>query len=369
MNILILQRRSRTANNIFSLSVEVRILEIIDFLKKNGYVQYAIAYADDTHIGNIIKWADVIIISRNLSEHEINVIRKAKEIDRYIILDIDDYFFSKPSYSQQSEFSQDNIWKLQKIARSIDHIIVSNKLIRDVLAEHGILSTIIRTRVNIQKARPRKKTGGSLKYVYTTTDNIKLSAFKKNFIQMLQDFHAEFSDMKMVVYSDTIYDIIRLPFVEWFPRMHYKEYKESLSREDYLFSITPLGGDEDKEDALFHDCKSPVKYFDYGLAHIPGVYSDVHLYRSCITHGKTGFLVKNDCNKWYRSMKLFYTDKNLRDTIAWNAYADICENHNIEKSAYEYYDILKSVVQSDCGGRCLDSINTEGRRDYKQRNV
>jgi len=344
MNILIAQRRSKMANNTFSLSVEARILEIIDFLKRKGYVEYAVAYADDAHIINIIKWADIVIISRNLSKYEMNVISKAKETGKRIILDIDDYFFAKPSYSCQGEFSQDNIKKLQKLNQSIDCIVVSNKILHNELMQHGISTSIVKTRVNIQEEQPKKIENKSLKYVYTTTDNIKLNKFKKKFIQMLQDFHSEFKDIKMVVYSDIIYDIIRLPFVEWFPRMHYKEYISSLVTENYLFSVTPLGGEEDSEDVLFHTCKSPIKYFNYGLANIPGIYSDVPLYRSCIVPGKTGLLVENNCDAWYNSMKLICTNENLREFIAANAHDDICKKYDIEKSAYEYYNILKSVM-------------------------
>lgn len=347
MNILVAQRRSKTANNSFSLSVEARIIGLIDFLQTENLASYTVAYADDAHIANILKWADVIIISRNLSNYELNLIHKAKAKGKKIILDIDDYLFSKPSYSQQAEFSERNIDILSKNVSLIDHIVVSNKILYDELLLYGINSTVVKTRANIQNRHLKKKTGASLKYVYTTTDNVKLNSFKQDFIQMLQDFHAEFKSVKMVVYSDVIYDIISLPFVEWFPRMHYQDYMRSLSKGNYLFSVIPLGGDEDSEDALFHACKSPVKYFDYGLAKIPGIYSDVPIYNRCINHGKTGFLVKNDCNEWYKTMKLLYNDESLRSSIAENAYAHVRKKYDIKDSAYEYYKVLKSVTANN----------------------
>lgn len=52
------------------------------------------------------------------------------------------------------------------------------------------------------------------------------------------------------------------------------------------------------EDTPFTHCKSDIKFLDYSLLGIPGIYSRVEAYRHTVQHGVTGWLAGNTVAEW-----------------------------------------------------------------------
>lgn len=88
-------------------------------------------------------------------------------------------------------------------------------------------------------------------------------------------------------------------------------------RLDWDIGIAPLRDDR------FNRYKSEIKYLDYGLLGIPGVYSDMPIYREHVRDGETGLLVKPDAGDWYEALKRLIEDRELRGRIRRDAFEEV----------------------------------------------
>jgi hypothetical protein len=86
-------------------------------------------------------------------------------------------------------------------------------------------------------------------------------------------------------------DVIFKPMI-----FNYNAYLRSFSGAGYDIGLAPLLDD------VFHRSKTNNKFREYGASRIAGIYSDVTVYSSCVTHRATGLLVKNRPGAWYDAM-------------------------------------------------------------------
>jgi glycosyltransferase involved in cell wall biosynthesis len=87
------------------------------------------------------------------------------------------------------------------------------------------------------------------------------------------------------------------------------DYIHSL---DFNIGLAPLAYD------VFNRSKSDVKVLEYASLGIPAIASDFGPYAASITHGVTGFLVKQP-HEWGKYLRLLVEDRQLRDEMSINA--------------------------------------------------
>jgi processive 1,2-diacylglycerol beta-glucosyltransferase len=112
----------------------------------------------------------------------------------------------------------------------------------------------------------------------------------------------------------------------------------------YKFGIVPLGAEEDAESAFFNSCKNPFKYLNYGMAGIPGIYSDASIYRPVVSNGLTGLLVDNDKQSWLAALHQLSNDANGCKRMREAAFNDVVQNHHIKIAASLYFEIIATGV-------------------------
>lgn len=95
-------------------------------------------------------------------------------------------------------------------------------------------------------------------------------------------------------------------------------------------------------DSQFNRCKSHVKYLDYAMADIPGVYSDLDPYGS-VEDGVTGLKAKSESD-WYEAITMLVKNADLRKSIAKAAKEDVLSKWTIDKWAPVYESMLKELV-------------------------
>jgi glycosyltransferase involved in cell wall biosynthesis len=92
----------------------------------------------------------------------------------------------------------------------------------------------------------------------------------------------------------------------------------------------------------FNECKSHVKYLDYAMAHIPGVYSDLPAYES-VTANWTG--LKPYCESdWYDCINELLESKELRTKIAYRAHEHVMNELTVDTFAPRYEAILEDLL-------------------------
>jgi glycosyltransferase involved in cell wall biosynthesis len=103
------------------------------------------------------------------------------------------------------------------------------------------------------------------------------------------------------------------------------------------FAIAPL------EDDVFTRCKSDIKFLDYALCGVPGIFSDVEAYRHSVLHGETGLLAANTVESWRTAIASYLDDAPRRTAIAQNAEEFVRNNRTLAQTARLWLDAADSA--------------------------
>ena len=124
----------------------------------------------------------------------------------------------------------------------------------------------------------------------------------------------------------------------------FPDFRQVLAWGGFDIALAPLETNE------FNLCKSNLKYLDYSMAGIPGVYSSIDTYAD-VKHEDTG-MVAHTPEQWYNSLKTLIEHEELRMWIAKTARADVLSKYNIEdkislwEKAYESFASLTPNVEA-----------------------
>jgi glycosyltransferase involved in cell wall biosynthesis len=344
MNILVVQRQSLVASVSFSLSVHARIVEAMEWLRDQNLISFATCDENSSAISKMLPWADAVVFCKHFSFTSIALARKAREKNKIVLLDIDDWVFDFPSYSG----GENDASTASRISEMLDlaHVVtVANQILLDKVKTFCKEATFVPNGIYAEKyPSPSFKESWPSRIVFTNADFLKVNSFKREFVRVLQVFSAKHPEIIFDFYGDSFPELDSLPFMHYTNRIPYNDYMCCLSNSSYCFGIVPLGAEEDKESSLFNSCKNPFKYINYGLSGIPAIYSNASIYKHAIKDRETGILVSNDYSSWINAMEEVLGNKTLRECIVNNSREDILNNYHISKSADVYYKLMVSCV-------------------------
>jgi glycosyltransferase involved in cell wall biosynthesis len=100
----------------------------------------------------------------------------------------------------------------------------------------------------------------------------------------------------------------------------YENYVAAVQLRRWDVALAPM------MDSPFENSKTNLKYREYAAFGVPGIYSNVPLYSSCVLHEKTGLLADNSVEAWLAALERTIADPALRASIVEAARSDI-EKH------------------------------------------
>lgn len=95
----------------------------------------------------------------------------------------------------------------------------------------------------------------------------------------------------------------------------------------------------------FNWCKSPIKWMEYGINRVPGVFSPTVYGDICREFDGRFGLIAHDEEQWYRCMKNLITCKNLRHDLGVASYTRIKSKHGLADHAYKWEQVYKGVLR------------------------
>ena len=119
--------------------------------------------------------------------------------------------------------------------------------------------------------------------------------------------------------------------------MPHAQFKAFLASRPNTIALIPL------DDNKFNRCKSAIKYFDYALAGVPCICSDVVPYRPVIEPGETGLLCANTRQAWVSAVRSLVQDSTRRETLATRSRARVLNDHNLNTAAHSWRNMLTTV--------------------------
>lgn len=103
----------------------------------------------------------------------------------------------------------------------------------------------------------------------------------------------------------------------------YEEYAHVLMSLNIDLAVVPL------RDTILNRCKSHIKWLEYSIAGIPGVWSNVGEYATSIEHGVTGLLAGTE-TAWFDAIVSMVEDRNLRIGIARAAQEQVLQRWTLQ---------------------------------------
>ncbi|MEQ1593949.1 MAG: glycosyltransferase [Casimicrobium sp.] len=130
-------------------------------------------------------------------------------------------------------------------------------------------------------------------------------------------------------------DEIRFEFIGWCPdaiteypnvvsfpaTSDYESFAKVLCASQWDAAIAPLN------ESIFENCKTNVKFREYGAARIAGIYSRGPLFESSVRHGENGLLADWDPTDWVAQIDRIKSDNDLRASITQLARQDVEHVH------------------------------------------
>src|SRR5581483_11858752 len=103
-------------------------------------------------------------------------------------------------------------------------------------------------------------------------------------------------------------------------------------------------------------CKSDIKFLDYSVLGIPGIYSRFVPYERTVRHLETGYLASNDTQSWTEAFERLLTDDSLRLNLAEQAREYVLSNRTLKQCAHQWREAILAIANQQNG-----LANREGR--------
>ena len=314
-----------------------------------------------------VKNCDIVITGRTHDPRQIAMLHAGRDIYKYkLVVDTDDLITDIPAYNMASQLFH-NATGMVRISlgeyAAADTMTVSTEFLRKETLRHNPNTVLIPNYVDSESMggiRWRDKEdrhkddirlywgGGGGHY-----DDLLLVSKP-----ILALFH-EYPKLKLIFGNFVPHWAAMLPINRVFLHkvVPYYDYPKLVAWLCADIGIAPL------VDNPFNRAKSHVKYLDYYIAHVPGVYQNIDAYTEMdsVRHGATGLLASSE-NNWYNNLKQLIDDKEARLSIAEAASEDLVVRWDIRNHAYKYermlLDTLTRPILNNDGVRVRESAPT-----------
>lgn len=100
------------------------------------------------------------------------------------------------------------------------------------------------------------------------------------------------------------------------------------------FGIAPLCNN------IFTSSKSDIKFLDYAVSGIPGIFADVPAYAGTVRHLQNGLLAST-AEEWESALEQMVLDTELRTRLAAAAHAEVWENRMLQTCACQWRQAIE----------------------------
>jgi Glycosyl transferases group 1 len=305
-----------------------------------------------------LDWADILIFCRNMEPNFSQAFHWAIAQGKPYIYDIDDNFFDLPKDTE--EFSYYNTPERQGLLiEYLTHAalvrVYSPPMLERVTA---ITEQVVRTPAPVDLALvhlPNPKDLKPLKIVYATSRKVDplFSIFWPALQRILIDYDGRIEAHFWGFFAQKF---ARLKGIHYHaPTANYDSFLRNFSRSGFSIGLAPLF------DTNFYRSKTNNKFREYGACRVAGIYSDVEVYRECVTDQETGILVDNIEESWYQAMVQLIEDENLRLHIQTQAEIVVREQYSEEIFESTWMEQIQAILD-----RQSSSIGMSNRQSFSE---
>lgn len=325
--------------------LSIRLDSPLRHAQKNGILEYRTSIEEKQHKPDIeiARWCDVAIIQRMRRLRYMNVIKECRKKNKISVYEVDDNFFRIPKGHPEYGIKRHlQYLRCIPLIKNVDAVTVTTEnLKKDLLRWNKnifILPNYVDAELFNSQARSSEKTQTlTVGYVGGVWHRADFHELVPTLQKVLQDFSGKIQ-LKWI--GNIPDELKNFPSVNWIEKIsNYEHYAKILSSSRIHIGLAPL------KDNLFNRCKSNIKYLEYGICGMAGIYSKLAPYEN-VKDGETGLIVKEHTPQaWYTAIKTLIENDALREKIRLNAFNDVLKNHLIQNHYMEWYDVYAKLLE------------------------
>lgn len=315
----------------------------------------------------------VFIIYRAPYNEELGkFIRKAKELNKTVIYDIDDLvidtkytdtikYLKTMSPEEKSGYDQ-GVRDMQKTLSMCDAVITTTEGMANELKKYCPKVFINRNTASEEMVSLSEKAFENEYSVREKSDIVKLGYFSgsithnDDFILIqpaIEKLMKKYTNVELHIVGlldipkefESFKDrVIAHPFVDW------KELPKLIASID--INLAPL------ENSIFNEAKSENKWIEAALVRVPTVASNLGAFKHMIKDKETGVLC-DTTDDWFDALEKLILNQELRDSIGTKAYEYCKNNCTTVLTGYPLAKFLKSMMQPNIAF-VLPALNISG---------
>lgn len=303
---------------------------------------------------NAIPECDVALLERfwhpgitvDEAGHLIDAIRKRC---RYFVYTLDDNLLDLGLDAPwRSPIGDEQRAAVRLFAKAADGIIVSTMRLADRFSRLARRIEIVANALDeslfgaAQAASEAPRTDVRAVYMGTGTHQGDLLFVVEALRRVLRRHKGNFElDLVGVVADDAVLSLFRDLPVRTIPGFGGLEYPQFAAwwaaNAKWDFGISPLCPTH------FNIYKSDIKFLDYGIVGIPGIFSDLPPYSDTIVAGETGLLCGCGPDEWEECLELLIGNPGLRRQLAQNARSVVERNRILKVRAGDWLDAIERI--------------------------
>jgi len=333
-------------------STIIRLIERLDHPLAADSIEYELLPKTQQSLDRLGKF-DLIIVQRyafNGQEFSNFALALAK-CGASIIYEVDDNLVDSPAAVAAP--GEADVWagQLQKLPMLAHHTIVSTETLAKIYKRYSRHVSIVRNDLSerlwlndVDKAAipPLELPEGPVRILYmgTYTHARDLEIL----LPALERLAQRYRDIELCLIgidrrpNSTLIRPLEVPN-GW---ARYDRFVHWLRANSHHFdvAVAPLEND------AFTQCKSDLKFLEYSMLGLPGLYSKVTPYVTSVQHGVTGILVENTIASWTEALESAIAKRDELQAIARRAKAHVEQNRLLQTSMGEFIDLLRDITAS-----------------------
>lgn len=309
-----------------------------------------------------VSQADVVVIQREFPDyarHYQQILSLARDREAPVIYEIDDLLLELPDEhpDQAIDYYTPALFQILRAVLEADLVTTTTPELRDYYSAFNPNTVVLPNYLDETLWKPGTPdpaaTDGPLTigYIGSSTHKPDLELISPALIKILDRYPNRIRFHAWGVEPPP--ELIEHRQVNWTPLLikDYSEFAAYVSALKCDIFIAPL------VDSFFNQCKSAVKFLEYSIQGIPGVFSDVAPYSRAITHGENGMLASSP-DEWEAYLCALIEQLALRQKIGLRARQSILDHWRLSQHAHKWREAYQEAHQI--------AADTEQRRNKKQ---
>lgn len=317
-----------------------RLIDPFKYLQRRGFNTLVSEHGINSFEA---EWADANVIQSCTDKQGIAYLYQLQqETGRKLIVECDDYL----ELNEDSPFKEDHDrfdaeFIIRRTMEVADVITTTTEYLADKLREINPNVVVLPNYLDMERWKLPLLKNDTSKIRIGWAGSITHLKDMEMVVKPIHRIYREHKNIQLVIIGDPrVAELFRglpvesmngVPFDTWPAKLH------SLRLD---IGLAPL------QDNEFNRCKSNIKWLEYSIAGIPGVFSPIVYSFEERSHfdGVYGQTAENE-EQWYRCIKNYIICENLRKDIASRARACVTTGYDLKKQIKKWVKVYKGLIQ------------------------